>query len=362
MPTNAVFLVAGGTGGHVFPALALGQVLHQLGYHPLYLTDRRSRGFISDISFPVYTIHAASFNRNILSWPHSMMEIIRGCMEVHHLCQKYHPKLIIGFGGYASFPALLMAKKFHLPIILHEQNAVLGRTNAKLARFATWIATGYSEVKGVPTAILPKLRWTGTPVRTAFEEVAAQPFPATNEKLNLLVIGGSQGAKIFSEVLPKALMLLPESIRHLFHVNHQCRPEDYASLEEQYRTLGMTANVATFFHDMPSQVAQAHLILSRAGASSLAEFMSVGRPAILVPYPFATDNHQYYNAEHYQKGGGGWLQLQDQFSPEWLAEQLAKIAQNPSLLQPMAKAAKQLALSSPAQKMTQLIDALFEAK
>jgi UDP-N-acetylglucosamine--N-acetylmuramyl-(pentapeptide) pyrophosphoryl-undecaprenol N-acetylglucosamine transferase len=252
--------------------------------------------------------------------------------------------LLIGFGGYPSVAPVLAAKLTGVPVVLHEQNAVLGRANARLVRYAKVIATSFPAVAGLGGR--PQ-RLTGNPVRAEAATARAVPFQASegDSPFHLLVFGGSQGARVFSEVVPAACALLPEPLRARLRVTQQARPEDLDVASAAYRAIGMEAHVQPFFGDLPALMASSHLVIARAGASTIAEVLTIGRPSVLVPYPHAMDDHQTANARAVDEAGAAWLMPQSAFSPEALAQRLEAALTLPACTE--AVAARAYAMGRP---------------
>jgi UDP-N-acetylglucosamine--N-acetylmuramyl-(pentapeptide) pyrophosphoryl-undecaprenol N-acetylglucosamine transferase len=249
------------------------------------------------------------------------------------------PAAVVGFGGYPSIPTVLAAILYKIPIVLHEQNALLGRANRRLAKRAAAIATSFETVSGLPAHVKAVL--TGNPVRPAILATRDRPYvpPVADRQFTIFVLGGSQGARIFSEVIPAAVALLPAALRGRLHIVQQCRPEDIESAGTAFRKAGVSAELSTFFNDVPERLAACNLVIGRSGASTIAELGVAGRPAILVPYPFATDDHQTVNANSYVRNGAGWVLGQRTFIPLLLAERIESLSAQPDQLVRAAQAA-----------------------
>ncbi len=265
---------------------------------------------------------------------------------------KARPKAVVGFGGYPSFPALAAAWILNIPFFLHEQNAILGRSNRYLVRSAKALFTAYPETK---SANARKIIYVGTPVRLAIRALATQTYPNEAQELRLLVVGGSQGANIFSEVVPQALSALPENIRSRLFIIQQCSETAQEEIASIYTKKKIRNQLATFFHDMPEQLSRAHLVITRAGASSLAELALAGKPAIMIPYPHAMDDHQTANAKSIVQAGGGITIAQKEFSVEKLTEILAEIFSDHNQRAQMAKSMRSLAKPNAAQEIIKSI-------
>lgn len=339
-----VLLAAGGTGGHLFPAEALARALLARGLHVELATDRRGQAFGAALpEVPVHRLHAAAPGAGLLGKLKAGLVLGRGLLQAGALIRNLRPRAVVGFGGYPSVPAVYAALQARLPVLLHEQNAVLGRANRMLAPGARRIAIAFADLLGVKESDRPKLVRTGNPVRPAIAAARGVPYlpPDAEGPLRIAVFGGSQGARVFSEVVPAALALLPEGLRRRLHLTQQCRPEDLPAVRDAYGRLDL-AGVAldSFFRDVPDRLAGAHLAITRAGASTVAELTCIGRPAILVPYPHAMDDHQSANAAALDAVGAAWTVAQPQFTAEALASRLIALFGRPDDLARAAAAAR----------------------
>ena len=339
-----IVLAAGGTGGHVFPAEALAQELSDRGCRLALITDRRGGdlgGRLGELE--TYRVRAGGIaGKGPVARIRSAGEIAFGTLQARQLLKSLKPSVVVGFGGYASVPTMLAATYSSMPTAIHEQNAVLGRANRLLASKVQKIATSYVKLSHIPETALARTVYTGMPIRAAVKALQGAPYPALSEKteFNILVFGGSQGASVFSRVVPQAFTLLEKSDRKRLNIVQQCRPEDYNELRADYDQLGRPAEIAPFFRDIPQRIAAAHLVISRSGASTVAEVTAIGRPAILVPYPHAIDDHQAANAHAVDEVGGGWLIPDEAFTAESLAHRLRTLLNMPRSLKNAAKAAK----------------------
>ncbi|MCW5731639.1 MAG: undecaprenyldiphospho-muramoylpentapeptide beta-N-acetylglucosaminyltransferase [Alphaproteobacteria bacterium] len=353
-----IVLSAGGTGGHVFPAQALAQSLAARG-HPLALiTDRRGQGY--EERFPgmeIITVRAASpGGRGPLGQIAALSDIAAGTLSACAALRRIRPALVVGFGGYPSLPAILAATKLGLPTMLHEQNAVLGRVNRLMAKRVSAIATSFPRTSGIGERDLPKVVMTGNPVRPAVLRLLGEAYAPPGEEgpIELLVLGGSQGARVFSDVVPPAIVALEPALRRRIRVTQQCRPEDLAGAAALYREAGIAAELAPFIEDVPARLARAHLCITRSGASTVAELAIAGRPALLVPYQHATDDHQTANARHLVDLGGGWLVPQAKFTVQTLAECLSALLTDPHTLARAAQAMREAARPRAAEQLADL--------
>ena len=293
-------LAAGGTGGHMVPAHALAAELHSRRHGVLLITDVRGARFPGLFeNIPLHVLPAGRLGGGPINWLKALANVARGRGEAKRLYREHQPDAVIGFGGYPAFPSLLAAGAMRVPTVLHEQNAVLGRVNRLLAGEAEAIGTAYEEVERLKPKYAGKAVLIGNPVRAEIARLGELPFPPFDETaaLKILVTGGSQGATVLGRVVPAGLGMLQTSLRHRLQVVQQCRPEDIERVRAQYADLGIPAELLTYIEDMPEKLADAHLFIGRAGASTIAELTAAGRPAILIPYPAATDDHQTANAD-----------------------------------------------------------------
>ncbi len=352
-------LAAGGTGGHIIPAFALAQELEQRGHHVALITDERGAAIPGKPrALTSHVLPAGRLTANPLSWPKGLAAIAQGRRMALRLFESFEPSAVVGFGGYPAFPALLAATSAGIASIIHEQNAVLGRVNRLLARRVDAIATAYAEVERLSARFDLKVTCVGNPVRPEVMGLRGQPFPPFSEDglLRVLVTGGSQGARVLSEVVPDGLAMLPPALRARLQVTQQCRPEDIDAVRERYASHGIPAELATYFEDMAPRLADAHLFIGRAGASTVAELTAVGRPAILVPLPIATDNHQAANVREMVQAGGARAIRQDRFTAKELAKQIQAMAQNPQSLANAAHAAWNCGRPNAASDLADLVE------
>jgi UDP-N-acetylglucosamine--N-acetylmuramyl-(pentapeptide) pyrophosphoryl-undecaprenol N-acetylglucosamine transferase len=337
-----ITLAAGGTGGHMVPAHALAAELKARGHGVMLITDDRGAkipGLFKDI--PTHILPAGRLGGGPIGMLKAVRSVLAGRRQAKALYKEFTPDAVVGFGGYPAFPALLAASSRKIPTILHEQNAVLGRVNRWVAGDAAAIATAYPEVERLKRAYRDKVELVGNPVRESVARLGTMPFPEFDETapLKILVTGGSQGATILGQVVPDALGQLPPKLRHRLQVVQQCRPDDIEEVRQRYAALNIPAELLTYIEDMPDRLAEAHLVIARAGASTIAELTAAGRPAILVPLPIATDDHQTVNAREMAKAGGARMIPQDEFTSEALCAQIAAIAGDPQALSNAAERA-----------------------
>ena len=343
-----IVLAAGGTGGHLFPAEALARALLERQCRVALVTDRRGQAFgdkLPDIE--LHRIRAGRFGAGLVSKVVAGAELALGTLEAHRLLRRLAPAAVVGFGGYPSVPPMLAAARLGLPTLIHEQNAILGRANRLLAPRAKRIATSFTEVGAVRNADRARIVETGNPVRPTIAALrgAPYPMPSLEGPFEILIIGGSQGARVLSEVVPAALAQLPEPLRSRLRLTQQARAEDIDAVRRAHQASGVAAALATFFADIPERLARAHLVISRSGASTVAELAMVGRPAILIPYLQAADDHQTANARALEKAGGAWVMGQATITPAALGEKITALMTAPTLLADAA--AKAHALGRP---------------
>jgi len=359
-----VVLATGGTGGHVFPAEALAGELMSRGYRLALITDRRGgvfSGVLGDLE--TYRIRAGGVaGKNILALLQSVAELAVGLFQARSLLKRLQPAAVIGFGGYASVPTMLAACFGGFAAAIHEQNAILGRANRLLATRVRQIATCFDTVEELPADVQDKVIFTGMPVRPAVAKCREISYPvlADDDALHLMIVGGSQGARVLSDVVPAAIALLPDVYRQRIRVTQQCRPEDLARVTEAYAEIGVEATLESFFADLPRRMAAAHLVIGRAGASTVSELTAIGRPAILVPYPHAVDDHQARNAHAIDEAGGGWLINEDVFTADALAKRLQSLFGLPAVLQRSAANARAAGRPAAAEALADMVAGIIQ--
>ncbi|WP_377296224.1 undecaprenyldiphospho-muramoylpentapeptide beta-N-acetylglucosaminyltransferase [Rhizobium sp. SGZ-381] len=362
MSKGIILLAAGGTGGHLFPAEALAHELRARDYSVHLVTDSRAERFAG--SFPADEIHvvpSATFaSKNPIAMAKALLTLWKGLRAARRLMTRLKPLAVVGFGGYPTVPPLLASTGLGIPSLVHEQNAVMGRANKALASRVSAIAGGFLPEGEGPHAA--KIVTTGNPVRPAVLAAAATPYvpSAGNDPFRLVVFGGSQGAKFFSGAIPTALALLPEDLRARIVLTQQARPEDRPQVDQCMGKLKMTADVSPFFGDMAERIAAAHLVISRSGASTVSEISVIGRPAILVPYPYALDHDQAANAAALVKAGGAEVVPQAELSPEKLSGLIADAMRQPERLAQMAEAARRSGRPNAAVLLADLVAAIAD--
>lgn len=354
-----IVIAAGGTGGHLFPAEALAAELQARGRTVALMTDARTATQAASM-FP----GAASFvlkgagiaGRGVVRAAQAAIQLGAGTMQAARILSDLKPSVIVGFGGYPTVPPVLAAQAmFRRPrVILHEQNAVLGRANRSLSRLASALALSVPETKRVPASARAVV--TGMPLRPAIIARAGTPYVPASSQFRLLVLGGSLGARVFSNVLPDAIARLPEAMQANLLVTQQCRAEDIDRVRSAYQETGVTPTLAVFFADVAGLLTDAHLAIARAGASTVAELAALGRPSILVPLPGAIDDHQRANARALADAGGAWMMDQSTFTAPDLADFLESLLIDPSFLTPIAEAAARFGRIDATKKLADLVE------
>ncbi len=356
-PRPPVLVTAGGTGGHLFPAEALASVLIGRGIPVHLVTDHRAARFGG--AFNDANIHVVSSATLRGRDPFSLVKTAAllgvGVMQAWALIGRLKPAAVIGFGGYPTIPPVLAAAWRGVPSLIHDSNAVIGRANKLLAPRVRAIATTFPDMFADAPALAAKATLTGNPVRAAVIAAAATPYPPMQDPLRILIFGGSQGARVMADIVPDAIGLLDAGLRARVGIVQQARDEDLARVRDTYARLGVAAETAPFFADLPARIAASHLIVSRSGASTVSELSAIGRPSILVPLPHALDQDQFANAGVLTRAGGALRLTQDKFTPQRLADELAALAAVPQRLQTMAAAAKSVGRLDAAERLADLV-------
>ena len=356
MAAPLALIAAGGTGGHMFPAQALAELMLAEGWRVKLSTDDRGARYAGAFPDAVQRsiVPAATTARGgILGKLTAPFKIAAGIAAARRGFAADKPSVVIGFGGYPTIPALSAALSMGLPRMIHEQNGIMGRVNrlfaGRVQRTAcgTWPTALPAGVQGVHT---------GNPVRAAVLDCAAAPYVVPgDDDLHLLVIGGSQGARVLSDVVPAAIALLPDALRARLHVSHQARAEDAERVIAAYQTAGVDADVRPFFADVPERLTRAQLAISRAGASSIADITVIGRPAILIPFAAAAGDHQTANARALETNGAALVHPESALDAETLARDMGAILTDPDRAQAMASAALSLARPDAARRLYELV-------
>ncbi|MDQ2091579.1 UDP-N-acetylglucosamine--N-acetylmuramyl-(pentapeptide) pyrophosphoryl-undecaprenol N-acetylglucosamine transferase [Marimonas arenosa] len=361
MAERQKFLViaAGGTGGHMFPAQALAEVMLRKGWRVKLSTDARGARYTG--GFPhtveIEQVASATFARGgVLAKLLVPFRVAGGVVVQIWRMRRDRPDVVVGFGGYPAIPAMGAAWLLRLPRMIHEQNGVLGRVNQVFARrvdvvaCGTWPTTLPAGAEGIHT---------GNPVRGAvLERVGAGYIAPGDYPMSILVIGGSQGARALSDVVPPAVAALPVALLQHLRVSHQARDEDGERVKKFYADHGIAADVQPFFHDVPRRMSEAQLVISRSGASSVADISVIGRPSILIPYPYAAGDHQSANARGLADAGGAIVIPESRLSVEVLSEQIASVLGNPQGASLMAQAALSVGKPEAAEELVALVETL----
>lgn len=353
-------IAAGGTGGHMFPAQSLAEVLLGQGWRVKLSTDERGARYAGNFpdAVPREVVSSATTARGGLAGKLSApFKIGAGVLAARKAFRADRPAVVVGFGGYPTIPAMGAALLLGLPRMIHEQNGVMGRVNTLFARrvnrvaCGTWPAQLPGGVEGVHT---------GNPVRQAVLDMAGAPYlpPEDAAPLRITVIGGSQGARILSDVVPAAIAALPQDLRARLHVGHQARPEDHARVVQAYDAAGITAEVQPFFDDVPARFAASQLVIARSGASTVADLTVIGRPAILIPFAAATGDHQSANARALAESGAALLCPESVLDVESLRRDMHAILSDSARAASMARAALSLGRPDAAQRLADLVTEL----
>ena len=357
-------LAAGGTGGHMIPAHALAAELIRRGHHVALITDERGAkipGLFDGVE--VHMLPAGRITKNPLSWLPGFNAIRKGRAMAYELYRDFGPSAVIGFGGYPAYPALLGAKRGGVPTAVHEQNAVLGRVNRMVGPWVTAIATAYPRVERLRSEWNGKTHLVGNPVREDVLAIREQDFPPLDDNgiFRVLVTGGSQGASVLSRVVPDGLALLPLNFRRRLQVTQQCRAEDIEAVRARYADLGIPADLQTYLTDLPERLSWSHLVIARAGASTIAELTAAGRPAILIPLPSAMDDHQTANVREMVEAGGARAIPESEFTPVELAKQMQKLGLDPGALANAASRARGCGRPEATRDLADLVESLGPA-
>jgi len=355
---RCVLLAAGGTGGHLFPAAALAAALSARGAAVELATDDRALKYGAD--FPARAVHAfpsaTTTGAGALNKARAAATLGAGVAAALLKLGRIRPRAVVGFGGYPTVPPVMAASLLRIPTIVHEQNAVLGRANRFLSRRVSIVACGFPELKGADSATKEKTRFTGNPVRLAVLAAARAPYPdRVGGRLAVLVTGGSQGARVMADVVPEALALLSADERRRIRLTQQARGEDKARVAAACARLNFPIEIAEFFADLPARIAASHLVVGRAGASTVSELAAIGRPSVLVPFPYALDQDQAANAAALAAAGGAIVVPQSEFTPSRLAAILREALASPAKLAASAKAARASGVPDAADRLADLV-------
>lgn len=357
-----VIVTTGGSGGHIFPAESISEALLEKGFRVAFITDKRGGAFHSLPRVETYRLAAESVaRRSVFHKLFAVFKLFVGGVQGIHLMYKLKPSLVVGVGGYASFPAVIAAQVCRIPVVLHEQNAVLGRANRVLASGAKMIVTSFSPTLMLPEKI-PHIR-VGMPARPQIRERENTVYSTDNETIKLLIFGGSQGATFFSRRFPEVLAKLPRELQEKIVITQQSRPEDIGFLEDFYQNIPFKkVTISSFFDNMPDLLTQAHLVISRGGASTITELEVIGRPAMIVPLPTAADNHQMENARQFCDDGAGWLLNEKTFDADKTALRLKELLETPDALQTAAAQAYKRSKPNAALETAEIISDIIKGK
>lgn len=361
MSDKLIILSAGGTGGHVMPAQALALDLVSRGYAVEVITDRRGLKYAPAFGdVPMHEIHAGTLGAGVMGKVKGAANLGLGILQAQRILSRKNPAIVVGFGGYPSFPALYAAQKMKIPTILHEQNAIIGKANAMLAPAAERIASSIPQLRGIDENDRIRTIFTGNPVRTEIAALYTKPYPTLeiDGELRILVMGGSLGASVFGRVLPEALSALPVDHRKRLNIIQQCREEDIESARAAYADAQINATLSPFIDDVAAELEAAHLVIARSGASTIAEVTTAGRPAIFVPYPHHKDQQQKMNAETVADAGGAWVMAESGFTLEAVLARIETFLQNPSALFKAAECARTCGRPDAARKLGNLVTAI----
>ena len=355
-----LLLAAGGTGGHMFPAQALAEEMVKAGWETALITDVRGQKLAGNFpNGPQLTIAAASINpKRPLAAVKGVLTIFKGMRQSKTFIKEWQPDVVAGFGGYPAFPAVKVAQSLGLPTLLHEQNAVLGRVNRALSKGTNILACGFERLE--KCAVPEKLIVTGNPLRRQIADAVPNDYDVPTDKINLLIVGGSLGAKLISETVPLALAQLPQDIRARLSVVQQTRKESLETAQQIYSAAGITAHCETFFHNIETELAKAHYVIGRAGASSVSEIAMMGKPSLFVPLGIAMDDHQTMNAQSLKDHDAADILPESQFTPEAIAHILTARLNDSHWLKQAATAARRCAKPDAAAHLAKLVTGLVQ--
>lgn len=356
--TRVCIVAAGGTGGHMFPAEALAREMAARGWRVVLATDRRGEQYAH--AFPAEERLAldAATGSGPIGLARAGVAIVRGVVQAQAAFRRLDARVVVGFGGYPSAPALVAAILQRRPTVIHEQNAVLGRTNRILAPYVGTVASSFPTLEQASPSVKARAQVVGAPVRADIRALYDRPYAAPQDgPIHVLVTGGSQGARILSETTPRALALLPEAIRARLKVQQQSRPETLEAARQIYLEAGIDAEVAPFFRDMASRLSAAHLVIGRAGASTCAELAVAAMPSILIPLKIATDDHQRLNAKLLTDVSAAEVILEDDLTVDSLTDAIRTVLADPARLASMSAAARSVAIPDAARRLADLAEA-----
>ena len=351
-----IILTAGGTGGHVMPAQALAAELIEREYRVQIITDARGMKYAKGFGdLKIHQIEAGTFGLG-------MPKLMLGILQSASILFKEKPAAIVGFGGYPAFPATFAGQLLGTPTVLHEQNAIFGKANKALAILALKIGLSWPNSRGLSKGEQKRAEVTGNPIRADIAKLAGHKYPEIKDTLNILVMGGSLGATVFSEVLPEAFANLSEDQKSRLNIRQQCREADLGGVKKAYAEANIKAELSTFIDDVPQALAKAHLFIGRSGASTVAEIGAAGLPAIFVPYPHHKDQQQKLNAESISEQGGAWTFTEDVFDSALLKSHIEGFLAEPKILKTAAAKSKACANPDAAAKLAKLVETVITTK
>lgn len=363
MNKETVMICAGGTGGHMFPALALANDLIARGCDVVFVTDKRGQKFIpAATEMAVRIIAAATLPKGILGKVKGAFSLAQGYIQSRAIISKFKPKIAIGFGGYPSLPPMIVAQQKEIPTVIHEANAVLGKANAYLAPKADRIALSLPDLSSLDEGDAMRAVVTGNPVRADIAALYAAPYNVSDDDrpFHIAVMGGSLGAKVMADVVPHALAALPPELKSRLMVVQQCHADMIGDVSAVYKGAGINADIRPFIDNVADVLKTSHLVIARSGASTVAEVSIAGIPAIYVPYPHHADMQQKVNAEVVSSRGGAWVMLQDAFTPSALEAKIDHLMRTPEALFTAAEATRECAKPDAARKLGNLVIALIK--
>lgn len=355
-----IIITTGGSGGHIFPALTLAEQLQSKGHKILFVSDARLLNFKSHISNKIkYKIVPSDYFRGgVISRLKVLIQIMLGIVSSLWILWRYKPQIVVSFGSYASFQAMVAAILLRIPTLAHEQNLIIGKTSRVLAPWVTAFSVISKKVTGISDKYKHKLFVTANPVKSEILRIGSKPYPSIKRKLNILVLGGSQGAKILSEIIPFAIISLGKHLRKKIQIQQQCKEEDVHAVQELYDLYKVKATTAKFFDDIPNKLNQAHLVICRSGASTISEITAARRAAIFVPFKKAIDNHQLINTQEFRQNRSAWIMEETDFTSSALNALLTKLINNPKLLLETSKRINRNSVDS-GEKLVKLIERLI---
>ncbi len=360
-----IILTAGGTGGHMFPAEALAQELRARGRTVALITDARGAAFASSFGrIDVHEVSARNPAGNALAKIRAALSIGVGTVQALRILRQQPPALVIGFGGYPALPAMVAAIWLGVPTALHEQNAVLGRVNRLIAHRVSGLAASVEGMRGLRAIDQVKVTVTGNPVRADIAACFGRPYdaPTLDSPFNLVVFGGSQGARVLSEAVPAAIAMLPPGVSARLRIVQQCRTADLEQTRKAYARTGLQVELTDFIRDMPAKLASAHLVIARSGATTVSELTAAGVPSILIPYPHHADQQQLANAQALADAGAAWVMPEAEMTASALAKRLQNLLRNPQQLSIAAAAAHGLGRPDAAKSLADMVERLAPRK